>query len=672
MSQFSKNSKSLLTKSIFDNSIIRITSASPENKHFGNGFVIKRDEIATYILTCAQVIRAVGGIDQVKVANQIAVVIAYCEDNHFNSLAVLRVEKKLGDIILPLGESGVSGSHFIALGHQANSTEIKIELIKGYLEKLVRQKRRNLLNCSYIWQLKISDEFTLGTGFIGAPVIDIKSFTVLGVISQQEDRSQEIQAVSIAALKNIWLDIPTDLLRKKIYDLEKINNRLNFIFKDNEQLSNYFSGRFPIIFRDKDIPFLPRLYYLINYCNHQNLLDDLIGFIKESFNQNSNYKLVDTSTTIRKSNKVTFCKIILSRFFTNCKYFNFFNVLTKKTVKQKISQCEITFSLDYSKCSHEILHATIHALAGSLNLSRDEITILDVRLGSVIVKIEIPPSALDKLISLFESDKYTVRQLGILYVAETFDEKLILGNIQTLLVRSYTEEEILTIYQKYFENSLREELINVEKSKIVDDLIYRLNQKSLISKLLSSINKQKPEAYDKFKPYFKIPRRSSKENKQRVTSHLTLCEKIKGGFSGTGVTVFGFILLFILDFLVSDSLPEQFSPKIIFSTIIWLCLIPLGSLVGKVVAKAIGRRVGDAVGRLAATTFSIGTIGLPLGLMTLLIIFYIRPESKEEIIRLLIYPFFNPDYPFDSLLKIIGFSSGSHSAYQNAMDYKSD
>ena len=668
MSQFSGDSRSLLTNSIFDNSILKITSISPENKNFGTGFVIGRDELATHILTCTQVIKVVGGIEQVRVANQTAVVIAYRENNQFGGLAILRVEQQLGAGILPLGESGVPGSQVIAIGYQANSTEMKVELIKGYLDKSVRQKRKASPNCSYIWKLKFSNEFKLGTGFLGAPVIDTKSYTVVGVISQQEDQCQEIQALAVNELKNVWLDMPVNMLRNKIYDLEKVSNLLKFVVKDNDQLFNYFSDQFPIVFRDKDIPFLVRLHYLINYCNYQNLLNNLLTSLEEASNRNRYYKLVDASTTIRKPNKVKLHKKLLSRFPKYWSYLSFFNLVSRQIKKKEISLCEITFSIDYSKCSCEILHAAIHALAGVLELSKDEIRLLDVRLGSLIMKLEVPSNAIDKLIALFEDDRHTMKQLGILYVTETFDERFILENIQVLLNRSYTTEEITAIYQKYFSSSLQAHPLEVEKSKIIDNLIDSLNQESWISQLLSSISKQKPEAYDKFEPYYKIPRRPSKENKRRATSHLTLCEKIKGGFSGTGVAFFGFILLSILDAFVSDRLhKEVYIFRSIFSTVFSLCLIPLGGVVGRVVAKTIGRRVGDAAGRLAATAFSIGTIGLPLGIMVLLIIIE-PPKSILEIIKLLISPFFDPDHPFDSLWTIIGLNKGSHSAYEKAMD----
>lgn len=667
MSSFSGDARSIVTNSIFDNSILRITSASPENNHFGTGFVIKRDEASTYILTCAQVIEAVGGIDQVKVDNHTAIVISCCRDNPFNGLAILRVEQQLGDIILPLGESGVFNSHFIALGYQANATEIQLELTKGCLEGLVKPKRRRLHD-GYIWKLNISNNSTLGAGFVGAPVIDSKSYTVLGVISQQEERSKDFQAISITALKRIWLDVPSNIIRNRVYDLDKVSNLLKFIFRDEDQLLNYFSNRFPIVFRNNDIPFLPRLYYLANYCNYQNELDDLLTSLEESFNQNPYYKAIDTSKTIQKPSKVTFYKKLRSKTFIYSIYLNFSTPFANKIVKQSISQCEITFVLNYSKCTNEILHAIVHALADSLELFRDEVRILDARSGSVIVKIEIPSNALDKLISAFENDRHSMRQLGISYVTETFNQRFILENIQILIDRSYTIEEIIVIYQEYFNSVQREELINTEKLKIIDSLIKRLNQESLISELLSTISKQKPDAYDKFSPYYKIPRRPSRENKIKTTPRITLCEKIKGGFSGTGIAFSGAIILSILDDLVSNSLhKEVYMFRSIFSTILWLCLTPLGSLVGIAVAKVIGRKVGDTTGRLAAAAFSIGTIGLPLGIMILLIIIE-PPKSIWEIIKLLILPFFDPDHPFDSLWKFIGFNNGSRSAYQKAMD----
>ena len=90
-------------------SVVRITSADPDNSRFGTAFVIANREGTCYLLTCAHVVRDVGGPDKALAAGiQTQIIVA--GDEVGADLAVLAVQGLLDLPILPLGTGGEKGS----------------------------------------------------------------------------------------------------------------------------------------------------------------------------------------------------------------------------------------------------------------------------------------------------------------------------------------------------------------------------------------------------------------------------------------------------------------------------------------------------------------------------------------------------------------------------------
>ena len=95
-----------------------------------------------------------------------------------------------------------------------------------------------------------------------------------------------------------------------------------------------------------------------------------------------------------------------------------------------MSSCEIELVFeDLSKFIPEIQQAAIGALAGALDISREKIKVLEVRKGSVKIRIRIPSTSLDKLIELYQTDRLLMDNLGIVYVIELLEKRFNLDNI---------------------------------------------------------------------------------------------------------------------------------------------------------------------------------------------------------------------------------------------------
>jgi hypothetical protein len=194
-----------------EKSVILITSSDLKRRDFGTGFVIHRDEQAAYVLTCAHVVRDVGGSEQVRADGIPATVIALGEDDGFD-LAVLRVEEPLNKPQLSLCVSGETGKRFILAGHYLQDKAILSRQISGKLGQQIGLVSRGRKERTNAWDLEIDGNYYLQPGYSGSPVIDETSGDVLGIVSQREGKGERGLAISIEALAKISWEMPFDLL----------------------------------------------------------------------------------------------------------------------------------------------------------------------------------------------------------------------------------------------------------------------------------------------------------------------------------------------------------------------------------------------------------------------------------------------------------------------------
>ncbi|NJO78364.1 MAG: trypsin-like serine protease [Cyanobacteria bacterium RM1_2_2] len=200
-------------------SIVLIDSIDKENnKDFGTGFIIHRDDYGTYILTCKHVLRDAGGAGKVRVSS-IADVDIEDYDESFD-LLVLRVNGLFTEQIFSLCASGNEGKEFVTAGFYRfdGDENPRIKDIKGELGKLEAIKSRETGNRITAWDLKIADGGFLKPGYSGSPVIDENGY-VLGVVSHLRGKGEQGSAISIKSLKKIWRRMPSDLIKPTwLYD----------------------------------------------------------------------------------------------------------------------------------------------------------------------------------------------------------------------------------------------------------------------------------------------------------------------------------------------------------------------------------------------------------------------------------------------------------------------
>jgi hypothetical protein len=188
-------------------SVVLITSSIPNVDDFGTGFVLHRDEQGAYVLTCAHVVRVVGGLEKVKVGGIPAVVVASGSEDRID-LAVLRVEGLLDKPSLYLCAIGEKNKAFRTAGFQLYGKRFMIRPLHGILGEQVGVETRGQTMRTKAWDLKITDEYLLQPGYSGSPVLDEASGYVMGVVSDRQGEGKKGLAISIEALEETWQDRP--------------------------------------------------------------------------------------------------------------------------------------------------------------------------------------------------------------------------------------------------------------------------------------------------------------------------------------------------------------------------------------------------------------------------------------------------------------------------------
>jgi hypothetical protein len=219
------------------NSVILITSSDSSRKDFGTGFVIHQDQKATYVLTCAHVVRDVGGQENLRIYSNAVEVIALGEDDGFD-LAILKVKGLLNKSKLSLSVSGKEGQSFSVAGYYKQGPATLSSEISGKLvnrKVLVSKQREAETNA---WDLEIEGKHRLQPGYSGSPVVDKTSGKVLGVAIQRLGEGQTGLAISIEALEKIWSEMPPQLLRPSVeaVDNTQLQQPLGLEDEDVEQI----------------------------------------------------------------------------------------------------------------------------------------------------------------------------------------------------------------------------------------------------------------------------------------------------------------------------------------------------------------------------------------------------------------------------------------------------
>lgn len=205
-----------MTPDELQKSIVLITSSDPKSSHFGTGFIIRHTLSVAHVLTCAHVVEDVGGVEQVMVDGQNAILVASGRDIGLD-LAILRVEALQNKPALKSQGLGGKDKPVIMAGFR--------QYAKGHLVRPLRGILKNQGGLQIngneripVWDLQISDDYNLERGYSGSPIVDEITGEILGVASHKQGGKTGL-AISIEALDKIWKVLDNDQLYKILLKL---------------------------------------------------------------------------------------------------------------------------------------------------------------------------------------------------------------------------------------------------------------------------------------------------------------------------------------------------------------------------------------------------------------------------------------------------------------------
>ncbi|NER33666.1 MAG: trypsin-like peptidase domain-containing protein [Oscillatoria sp. SIO1A7] len=205
-----------MTPEELQQSLVLISSSEQKNNDFGTGFVFRQNRGSVYILTCAHVVRDVGGRDKVKIGDRPVTVVATGDENGLD-LAVLRVDGLFEMPALNLLGTGNQGSSFITAGFQVLDDKHLIRSLRVTLGDRVGLQSRGLDRIQ-AWDLQIQD-YALKRGYSGSPVVDPDSGNVIAVVIQRQQDGKRGLAICIKALDRICQIVDSDRLYHNLLKL---------------------------------------------------------------------------------------------------------------------------------------------------------------------------------------------------------------------------------------------------------------------------------------------------------------------------------------------------------------------------------------------------------------------------------------------------------------------
>lgn len=623
--------------SIEQQSVVLITSKNPENREFGSGFLIMQKDNNSFVLTCSHVLDRVGGESNITVGIHNAEVVAKGSRTEANDLAVLKIQGLIEKPIIPLSECGKEKARFRILGYwmyDIKDEGYKLDSIYGYLFKKVGLRKGKQVEDTVAWEIKPDQESSLEPGYSGSPIIDEKAGVAFGVVSHKLPNGIG-QAICIQNLRQIWPNIPMGLLRAEIYDLDAVSQLALEVLNEHpkpfiKKLKFHYPGAFKHI--DLNLRVNSTIEFIIVTCNQKNNLKEFLRIIGKVDKRKLrkflvNYEL-DLSHFFEKSSFTVYLLKIRHKVSLLFSFLQKAIFKPRSHKKEDVStQADITTPGQYPE-SPEITEAKVRALAASLGYPREAIKVVFLKKGSVKIRIELPSKALDKLISLYETDQQLMERLGLLYVEEKPKDRFLWENVRKLF-SSFGIREVISIYETQLGSNFDSSTFPNDAELVIKGFIQHIDESSETSALLGILSNHNPTKYKLFAPYFRVPKRpAGRPGARRLTSNSSQRSELTRGriilaiFLGTCVGAVGSLVLIALSLFLIHIDVAYYFPEMYELTRL-LALVLIGNYVGRTVAKVTRRRGGDFIGRIAVFSYLLGLFFIPIFLLSLVILILI-------------------------------------------------
>ena len=206
-----------MTPDELQKTVVLITSQQPKNSGFGTGFIVKIQGFTSYLVTCAHVVKEVGGKEFLRVEGNAGIVIASGEDQGID-LAVVRVEGLKRNEWLKLGTGEERTPEFMSAGFHLSGKRHLLKVSRGEFGLPVEMAISGSGKRTQLWELNISGENGLQRGCSGSPLVNEMSGEVIAIASHRQGEKKGY-GLGIEELRKFWELVDSETLYKTLTKL---------------------------------------------------------------------------------------------------------------------------------------------------------------------------------------------------------------------------------------------------------------------------------------------------------------------------------------------------------------------------------------------------------------------------------------------------------------------
>ncbi|KPA19578.1 hypothetical protein MHK_000199 [Candidatus Magnetomorum sp. HK-1] len=209
----------------FEKSVFLVESISEDIDDFGTAFVIYKDKKYIYLITCAHVVKKVGGVNNILVANY-PICDSMISSNCDVALLMIKNDNNAEFIPLSVEVNANDGAKIKAYGFHLFDRSKKMYAITPTNGNFVNHgftRRTKKIDKIKILNLDFDDDNRLQAGYSGSPVLIKSNNRVIGVISHLIGKGEKGIAISFETIIDIWSNHLPQIFEDKV--IESKENR---------------------------------------------------------------------------------------------------------------------------------------------------------------------------------------------------------------------------------------------------------------------------------------------------------------------------------------------------------------------------------------------------------------------------------------------------------------
>ena len=217
-----------------NSSTFLIKSSSQNNRSFGTGFCIYKDDNGSFLLTAGHVVESCGR-DSLLVESYKARLLHISDENDTIDLALIYVEGLTDIVPLKLSdEVAHKGDSFTVVGYRPHKNEYAKEPLSGSIKKAYSIESKTYKRD--IYELSINKDDSIEQGYSGSAVVSSQTGLVIAVATDRKTNGKNAYATPATYLKSIWADMPDELF----VDFQQLNPYKGLFHFTYEDRDNYF------------------------------------------------------------------------------------------------------------------------------------------------------------------------------------------------------------------------------------------------------------------------------------------------------------------------------------------------------------------------------------------------------------------------------------------------